>query len=498
MKFLSRAGGAALAVALAMTASAARPEKLSLDLELRELVQKVVDSDFKACKSQNPKLLKAMADPRFDQQVPRTRALVLYAVIGCAPKGGEQALAAARRLAALPTDPHLTYVGYLTLMGAARKREATAEYLGALEAIIDADPALLDDWEPRDFSWILDKVRNDPAQESALLDRLHTVPWTSRGARDADQNDWAVLRARRFVEAGEVAKARVLLDKVTRTDSLLAVAQDLRFERLWPQMQADGRFDWIKLVEAELADDQARMKAEPNTLEPAAEAIANLRALSRYDEALALGEAYAARLRQGDTFTDAERYRAWLLNALAYAAFDVGRFEDADKLMVEAIGQDKVSQSINRAEMLDLAGRPALALQALENVAADDTSKYGLMWVDAARVCAKAQLGDKAAAEALLPSMRTRWKDNAKALNRALMCLDARDEVAALYVRRLADPAEREGALQSFRDSRPSPVISPIQAQLRDRRLAIQARPEVQAALSQWGRPLTLPLSGDY
>ena len=498
MKFLTRAASAALAVAVAMTASAARAEKLSLDLELRELAQKVLESDFKACKALNPKLLKAMADPRFGQQAPRTRALVLYAAIGCAPKGGDQALTSARQLAALPVDPRLTYYGRLTLLGDARKREATADYLTILEAIIESDPALIEDWEPRDFNWILERVKDDPAQDAALLDHLHTVPWTERAAREVDRNSWAVRRARRFVEAGEVAKARVLLDMVTSTDSLLAVAQDRRFERLWPQMQADGRFDWTRLVEAELAEDQARIKAEPNLLEPAASAIANLRGLSRYDEAMALGEAYAARLRKGDTFTDAERYKAWLLNALAYGYFDVGRFDDADRLMVEATSKDDVSQAINRAEMLDLAGRPAQALKALEDVTFDNTSKYGLMWVDAARVCAKVQLGDKAAAEALLPSMRARWKDNAKALNRALMCLDAQDEAAALYVRRLEDPVERDGALGAFRDSRPSPVISPIQAQLRDRRLAVQARPEVQAALRKWGRPLTLPLSGDY
>lgn len=498
MRNSSRALSAALAMAFAMTASAARPEKLSLDLQLRELVQTVLDSDFKACKAQNGKLLKAAADPRFEQQIPRTRALVLYALIACAPKDGDQALVASRRLAPLPVDPRLTYVARLNLLSDARKRDAPADYLAVLDAIIDADPSLLADWEPWDFSWILDKVKDDSAQDAALLDRLHAVPWTNRESRNADRNSLAVRRARRFVEAGEIGKARVLLDQVTRTSSLLVVAQDKRFERLWPQMQSDGRFDWTRLVEAELAEDQARMKAEPNLLEPVASAIADLRGLSRYDEAVALGETYAARLRKGDTFTDAERQRAWLFNALAYAYFDIGRFDDADRVMVESIGKDQVSQTINRAEMLNLAGRPTQALKVLEDVKADDASKYGQMWVESARVCAKIQLGDKAAAETAAAAMRDRWKTNANALNRALMCLGADDEVAALYIRRLGDPVERASALEAFRDSRPSPALTPIQVQLRARHEAIIARPDVQAALLKWGRPLTLPLSGDY
>jgi hypothetical protein len=119
------------------------------------------------------------------------------------------------------------------------------------------------------------------------------------------------------------------------------------------------------------------------------------------------------------------------------------------------------------------------------------------MWLDSTRACAKAQLGDKAAAEALLESMRPRWKDNASAVSRTLLCLDAQDEAAALYVKRLEDPTERARVLSAFRTGVPAPVVSPNGKLIEARGEAVRARPEVAAALRKWGRPLTLPLSGD-
>lgn len=497
MRISSRAVGAALAMAVAMTASAAGAERLSFDLQVRELAEKLAGNDFKSCKSLNPRLMKLIGDAQFPSLAPRTQAYAYFAAIGCAPDGGPQAVTAARSLVKLPVDAKLTYFGHSTLLLDAQKRDATGDYLAELHAIIADDPTALEDWEPRHFSWILTEVKDDPVQEAALLDDLHAVPWTHRAMREMDKNGWAVRRARRFVEAGDTPKARALLNGVTSPDSLMEVYQDRRFAPLWPELEADGRFDWVKLVEAALADKEAWMKAEPNTLEPVSEAIGSLRALKRYDEAVALGEAYAARLRKDETFTDGKDQRSWILNNLAYAYFDLGRFDEADKVVVEAMGEDLVSQAINRGVMLNNAGRPDQALKAVEKVPPGQSSKYGLMWLDSTRACAHAQLGNKAAAEALLDSMRPRWKDNASAVSRTLLCLDAQDEAAALYVKRLDDPTERARVLSAFRTSVPAPVVSPNGKLIEARGEAVRARPEVAAALRKWGRPLTLPLSGD-
>ena len=498
MPFSSRAGSALLAVVLALGLASARAEEQGLNLQLRELTQTALDSDFKACKAINGKLQKAIADPNFDQLGVHARGLALYVSIACAPKDGDQGVVAARRLIVLPVEPAMLYRGQLTLLIDAHKRDAPAEYVAAIRGIAAADPSLMADWTPRDLGWILRKVKDDPALDASLLDTLHAVPWTDRAAREADANAWAVGRARHLLEAGDDARARAVLAGVTGTRQLAIVAQDRRFERLWPQLEADGRFDWVKLVQAELAVEQARIQAEPNLLEPVSEALGSLRALGRYDEALALGDAYAARLRKGDIFTDAKDQRAWMLNSLAYVYSNLGRVDEADRLMLESTGEDRVSQPINRAGLLNDAGRPAEAMKVLDAVDVKNSSEYGAMWLVSGKACARLQLGDKAAAETLIAGMRGRWKDNPAALTEALICLGAEDEAAALYIRRLDDPAERAGVLDDFRTTRPPPVQAPVYVQHDARRKAILARPEVMAALDKWGRPLTFPLSGSF
>lgn len=504
MLFSSRAGSAALGLALTLALSltavapAARAGTPDLGQQLRDLTQVALDSEFKACKSINGKLTKAIADPQFEQLSPDMRGVALYVAIFCAPEKSDQAVTAARRLVKLPVDPRLLYGGQLALIQDAYKREAPADYVAALDAIIEADPTLVADWKPEDVYWILRKVKDDPALEGVLLDHLHAVPWTHADARETDANGWAVRRARRLLEAGDAAKARAVLDGVTSTSQLLIVAQDRRFEPLWPQLQAEGRFDWIKLVQAELAAHQDRIKAEPTLLEPVTQALGDLWALERYDDAVALGDAYAARLRKGDIFTDAKEQRSWLLNQLAQVYYALGRFDAADALMVEATGEDPVSQAINRSEMLDGAGRPAEALKLLQAIDGKKASDYGQMWQISGQACVKFDLGDKAAADTLIAAMRPRWKDNADALGAALLCVGADDELAALYVRRLNDPIERAGVLAQFRNTRPARVEAPVYARREAHRRAIIARPEVVAALSHWGRPLDLPLSGNF
>ena len=496
MRMSSRALGVALALAVTMAASTAGAERLSLDLQVRELVSKVFESEFKTCKAQNARLMKLIADPAFVQQAPRTQGLAYMAAIACAPEGSGQDLTAARNLIKLPIDPVMTYFGRDTLLDDAEARKATDDYLVQLYAVIDADPSTIADWSPWRVRWILGQLRDDPVKEAELLNKLHAVPWTQRTLRDMDHNDWAVRRARRLMDTGETAKARGALDGVTDVDALLTVAQDRRFEPLWRDLEADGRFDWVKVVEAELVTEQARMKAEPNTLEPVSEALGSLRALGRHGEAVTLGEAYAARLRQGDTFTDAKDHRSWMLNSLAYVYFDLGRYDEADKVVLEAVGKDRVSQTINRAILLNRAGKPAEALNALEAVDVKQAAKFGLMLLDSTKACAHVQLGDKAAAEALVATMRPRWKDNAGALKQALLCVDAQDEAAALYLKRLEDPVERAAALSAFRTGLPAPKPAPYTATLEARDEAVRARPDVAAALKTWGRAVKVPLYG--
>jgi len=488
---------AAVAIACSIAGGASAADA-PVESEVSALNRILASGGFQQCDRIRDRLVRATADPAFDGLASGQRRTTLFALLACSPEGAPGLANAAGRLEPIAVERHEIFAAHYTLMTDARRRDDIKAYLRHLGAIIDADPALIADWEPDAFFWALRKTRDDPAAKLELLTRLRQPPWSTDSAKDASANGWALSQAQLLMETGDATKAGILLEGATATFVLLQVAQDRRFAPLWPALEQAGRFDWTRVAEAELALTRAQATRRPESLEPIATQIDALRAMGRYDEALALGDAYAVRLDKGERFDDANTQRAWLLNNHAYTLYDLGRFDDADRVMKSAQGRDGVSQRINRAELLSNAGKPAQALEVLSEVKEKQSSPYGLMWRDAGLVCARFRLGDRAGAEALLPSMRERWKENAAALTRALICLDALDEAAALYVRRLEDPAERAGALEAFRVGRPPPVPPPALVEFEARRAKVLARPEVQAALAKWGRPLTLPLAGTY
>jgi tetratricopeptide (TPR) repeat protein len=280
------------------------------------------------------------------------------------------------------------------------------------------------------------------------------------------------------------------------------VAEDRRYAALWPGLTAEGRFDWRKLTEDDLARTRIRAKDEPRQLVNAYDELQLLRQLQRYDEAIALGQDYRRRLKAGDRFTDADRYANWLLNELAYALLDTGNLAEGEAVFQDAIaareeGSPSVSQTINWAEMLNLHGRPAEALAILRTFKPESASPYGNMWVNSGLVCALGQTGGPGV-PALLDTMRAHWEDNPSALSEALVCADRLDEAAEVLIRRLRSPEHRKLAIRAFRVVAPPPVLSPRQAEMERRRAAVRTRPEVQKALEAEGRAIALPLAGAY
>jgi tetratricopeptide (TPR) repeat protein len=280
---------------------------------------------------------------------------------------------------------------------------------------------------------------------------------------------------------------------------LMYVAADRRFEKTWT---AAGRFDWTALEEAALARARAEMDAAPESLAPVQDALSSLRALGRYDEAILIGQAYRARLQDGEAFDDREAQGDPVLIQLAAALADTGDIKEAEAVYIEAIGPDEARADSTDARMnwggrlLDLA-RPRDVLKVLEGIDLDYVTPYGQAWIDAQKACAWSDIDPKTA-EPLLESLRKRRDENPGALSEALLCANRLDEAAALLVWRLQSPEHRAGALDPFWTARPPPVITPWLAEFNRRRLAIQARPEVQAALAKVGRPVTTPLGGDY
>jgi hypothetical protein len=470
---------------------------VSPDLEVT-LIVRGLNNDLSNCDAYRDRLDALITRPDLETASPLTRRVALSTFLQCSPKDSDATLAAARQLTSIAETPFEVYAAQRTLLRDARRRSDIQAYLQAFAAIVDADPSLVANWNPLAFDWALTEVRDDPAAKLALLSRLRDIPWAGEIGQDGARNGWAYQQAMLLADAGDVAKAAPLIEGSDATWVMMSAAQDKRFATLWPALQAAGRFDWTKVSEAELDRTRRRARANPGRLEAIVVESDLLRSLGRYDEAAALGADYAKRLQAGETFEDARQQRGWVLNAYAYVLSDLGRFDEADAVMASAEGADGVSQRINRAELLNDAGHPAQALSVIAQIDPKMSSPFGAMWRDAAAVCAHAQLGDAAATRDQLDLMRPRWRENAAALTKALICADALDEAAALYVRRLDTPATRFGALAAFRSGRAPPVTTPVRAAFEARRAQVLARPEVQAALAKWGRALTLPLAGTY
>jgi hypothetical protein len=107
-------------------------------------------------------------------------------------------------------------------------------------------------------------------------------------------------------------------------------------------------------------------------------------------------------------------------------------------------------------------------------------------------------VADDALLAGALSYLRENVEENYSALQRALICADAADEAAALYVRRLENAAERGGALIALQSWAPDLAPLPFRAELRGRLDAIRARSDVESALSAVGRVQEIPLPLSY
>ncbi|MDP1738325.1 MAG: hypothetical protein Q8L23_12915 [Caulobacter sp.] len=476
-----------------------------LDEQVRGLVTPSVNINSSRCGPTFNRLLAAGDNPLFDRLPIETRRLVLRVATGCSRRDPPpRAVALIRRLEPLAEAPDQVADANQILMEEAQKRKDMVEGARRLIRIIDADPDRVAGWWPPYLNQFIngEGVRDNPDIAIPLLQRLTAMTWRDSDSRSAATNYWAGRYGELLIDRGDVAGAQRVLAGMENTQLWMTVAQDRRYASLWAGFQSAGRFDWRKSVESELTANVARRAEKPKQLVLVYEALQLLRQLQRYDDAIALGQAWRARIKDGETFEDGEKYANWVLNELAYALYDTGRSVDGETVFLESIevgeaGTRSVSQRINWAERLNTMGRPLEALAVLETLSPAGASPYGEMWASAGRVCALSQTGGEGTATAL-NTMRPRWQDNPSALTQALVCAGLLDEAAALYVKRLQSPKHRADVLEAFRVVLPPPTLTPRQVELERRRLTVLNRPDVQAALAAVGRAIDLPLAGAY
>ncbi len=500
---LAVAGAAVAAPERGPTPSLSGPaDLLRLDVEVRAALTSSHRGNTPRCGSRFDRVHSLAQRAEFDRLPASTHRLVLALALACTEGDrAKTALTLIGRLETLVTSPAEVADINEALLRLARGRGDKPEAARRLIGVIDAEPRRVAGWWSPFISPVVAGVEDDEALSTALLQRLTSLAWEDPQSGEAARNYWAGLYAGRLLDRGDVAGARKVLSGANDPAVLIEIAEQRRFAPLWPTLEAEGRFDWRALTEAALKRRQAAAAAEPKALVHVLRIQSLLRQLQRYDEAIALGEGLQMRMLAGEAFTDGDKQANWVLNELGYALGDVGRYAEAETAFKASVtvgenGGPSVSQAINWGQTLLDLERPKEALASVDNIKGG-ASPYGVMWADAIRVCANAVL-DPAAAKRQLEGMTAREDDNEAALTQALLCLDRQDEAAAAYIRRLASPKRRDGAISAFRVVLPPPVMTARQKEMERRKQAVLARPDVRQALEPVGRALTLPLAGSY
>jgi tetratricopeptide (TPR) repeat protein len=506
---ISRVMAVVAGVSAVAIASQSGAQSLSRRIDLLKLQDEaaaafgaVFQSEGKACAARFPALKTIFADPRFDRMSPESRRSTLFAMMMCATaRDLPLAVAAAKRLQPIADGPAEISAVHSIQISDALQRGATAEAARVFLALADAQPQVVAAWAPEMVGPFADYIEEDPDLSLKVAERLSTLKWTNAASKRAAANAWALSYGWQLADRGRLAEAGQAVARADELYVMLIVAGDRRFAGVWDSFAREKRFDWTALADGRLTKATAEQGEHPELLRPVDDAIGALRALGRFEEAIQYGQAYRARLQDGEAFEDADFKGDDVLIGLAQALFETGQYAEAEAVFKEAVGEDEDDLSIDArlawgGRLLDLA-RPREALTVLEPITADQVTPYGLLWVNSQRTCAQADIDIKAA-EATLETLRKGLKENPAALSQALICLNRLDEAAKLMVTRLRDPRHRAGALDPYWITRGPPTMPAWLAEFERRRQVVLNNPAVLRALASAGRKVEAPLTGDY
>lgn len=381
-----------------------------------------------------------------------------------------------------------------------------AAILKALRRTLQAQPAVLTRLDDNWVMMIRQKLRKLPPAERDKAGQDLCIVLTDGGwgldprtAGGAYNLSCAIAAHSR---RGELDEARKELDLKPDASALTLLALDQRHRALWPDIDRLGADGYHQVLEQDLAHAAAAVKAAPGNTKALTMQMRALRRLGRYGEAITLGKPLATDRARIEVIGDDA---FWLINDYAAALLYTGRVDEAVAALDGALslGLDAYPVlggiAINRAGLLNEAGRHAAALAAMEDLegkAATHLTPAGRMFMWSEKSCALHALGRGEEARAVEAKMAEKPEDNWAAMTRVAVCRKDVEGVARLLVTRLRDEEERTGALPLFlryksteRDK--TAATLPFAASMRATMQAAMATPAVQAEFRQVGRVVT-------
>jgi tetratricopeptide (TPR) repeat protein len=341
----------------------------------------------------------------------------------------------------------------------------------------------------------------DPVRQVFAL--LEKADYTPDAPAESPDGVW-MADAQMAADGGDATHAAAVVGRIVDVDALMYIGADRRFTTI---VAADPEhFDLKVAQERQLARDQAGMKAAPDSLALAIKTVRDLRALGRFDEALAMDQSAIDRANRSPkdkpAFSDQERQLNWALDAKADILGELGRWDEALDLQRAAAkitenGAPNVSQTINLAGLLVDEGHPAEALDALRVFDQRPASPYGVAWVHAERACADQQLGRDADVATEMAFLDAHSGDNPGARMKAHLCANQLDGAAAAMIAELRDPCCSLRAVVILSEFDSTPNMTPYAAARAARFALVAARPDVRAAVAEAGQTQRIHLCRD-
>jgi tetratricopeptide (TPR) repeat protein len=333
----------------------------------------------------------------------------------------------------------------------------------------------------------LAKHGND-AESLDMLQALFDLKWTDEDGEPSGL--WREL-ARLLIDKGDLSRAKAVATRIRSARVALSMRVDKRFDPI--TQAAPQAFDVDRLMTAEIAEAQTRMKATPGLLEPRVHLINLLLSTREYGRALALADEAIEKVQgsqDAKPYLDFDEQYIWLLNARSDVLEGLGRWDEAAVQLARATrrpenGELNVSQAINLASLYDSLGRPDKALDAVAEVG--PLSDFGRMQLEGVKLRAFLQNGDAAAAAKSVAYLREHRIDAIATWQNALLAQGDIDAAADVMVERLDNPRWRSDALVAAQEYADVPM-TPVKQKIDALRQAMLKRPKVQAALAKVGR----------
>lgn len=502
--FLKQALAALMLISLATVASAQSgfvPNESERAVLMRagEIAERYLSQDdlSENIEATEQELRAVIASPGYRSARPIVRDMVLRILATtlsanlCPRARCEEVVRIANGLSERPDDnPELERADHLLLFiaGATCDEPSAARALTVLASRYPDDLASFEDLS------IIQAARR--LDDTATLEFLVDGRWTP-SEEDTDVSILRLQLARNYVRArnldraGEVAQSLV----VAPGASIATIVRLLVEKDFAPIIARDPQtFDFDAIMAWQLNSVATRAAAGPDQLSLQNSHARMLLVLDRKDEALALVDAALARVAAaGDApaFNDQDEELNWTHDLRSSILQAMQSDEEALAALQQGVdaaaasGRDVVSQLLNRSADLVGLERGAEALQALQGFDPARASPYGQMVALRIRACALYQTGDIASARAVVAEMRARATDSLLQAQAAAVCTDDLDTAAALYIRMLNDPVERDRAivgLQTFVNSEPRTAY---ERQQLTRVQALRARRDVSRVIDR-------------